>query len=1309
MTLYSSNPHMASMTRYQRIIRRSISLFWTALTLVTVTLAVLVGLGKLLLPYSERYQPQLEKRLSEVIRAPVRIQRFSGDWKAFGPRLELEGLQIFPEQGGENALLVIDHAAVDIRPLAMLFPGKAVYQFTIIGADLKFVRDLEGNLSVSGVGLKSSSSSTINLASLSSLGEIRLEKFNLTLDDELLDMKAELKDLNARLQFHKDSMSVEFHAQVPGKPGPAAAISGSAEILIRDSQAIALTAWLESRVSDIAAIARMFPAEWTVQASGHGKMEFWVNWSAESGVDILGKVDNNDLSLQLHPHGDSVYAEHVGGYFHFKRQARNEWRLELTGLEVSALGREWQADAIQVVRSEEPGRQMWVLADGGDIGFARPIVQGLMRRWRPADDKWVLAEMDGQLQYLELLLGDGWQPRIIKAAGTGLTLKKWKNWPAIQGMDASIDFVDGEGKLEITSPEAIINWPRVFRQPVVVGKVDCPIELERHGKGQWKAWSDDCRLENDAFAVSTSLYLEGNVKRPYMRAVATIERADIGKLGPYWADAIMSPQAVTWLRRGLLGGRVEAGSFTIDGDLDDWPFRNDEGVFSADFSIEGGRLAYTPGWPVAKKIATRVVIRNSVLEVSGASGLVGNMPVQQANATVQMRRPVLVELDFSGAADASALMQFIIDSPLDELMKTDFSTMKFEGPATVSGHLKIDSTDTLGKVRVSGEIGLQDVRLHDDRWDLSLDKINGQLVFSETGLAGSDISASFKGYPVTGELQAGPGYAGDYSFRAVVSGIFPAQAIVSPRFDGLALFTDHLNGMANWRIETYAPRREAGETAASWLVVDSDLVGIESTLPAPLRKSAADKLPLHLLVPLTGDDAGLELNITGLAAVQLQFDREDYTLTGANIVFGDQQAPRPEPGYLRMSGSVEELNLDGWMDFFGSDWQSKLPGTGLLKMDELQLDVANLHLVDRDFQAVSLTAHSQNNRWKVIFDSKQLEGSVHLPSQAQKALIADFKVLHLPLPQTGGLKISTDPRNVPALHLYAGDLRYGNLHLGETRLEAWPTGEGLHFESVESTTAEVAVRASGDWYVAEGQQWSNFVINITSESLGGLLDSMSVDASMKGGQTLVAMDASWPGAPSAFSMENVTGTLTLSLIDGHIPNAQPGAGRLLGLLSLQALPRRLALDFRDVFASGLKFDHANGTFSLVNGVAHTNDLEVISPAAVIKVSGDTDFNNKAYDQIIVIEPGVGSTLPLIGAITAGPGGAAAGLALQGLLNKPLGRVVQVQYSLTGPWSEPVIKAISAKQVPHEEPDNIDEKTGEAEPVANIEAMPGSVR
>ena len=44
----------------------------------------------------------------------------------------------------------------------------------------------------------------------------------------------------------------------------------------------------------------------------------------------------------------------------------------------------------------------------------------------------------------------------------------------------------------------------------------------------------------------------------------------------------------------------------------------------------------------------------------------------------------------------------------------------------------------------------------------------------------------------------------------------------------------------------------------------------------------------------------------------------------------------------------------------------------------------------------------------------------------------------------------------------------------------------------------------------------------------------------------------------------MNGNLSLELERGQLRTVKPGAGRMLGLLSVTELPRRLALDFRDV-------------------------------------------------------------------------------------------------------------------------------------------------
>jgi uncharacterized protein YhdP len=175
---------------------------------------------------------------------------------------------------------------------------------------------------------------------------------------------------------------------------------------------------------------------------------------------------------------------------------------------------------------------------------------------------------------------------------------------------------------------------------------------------------------------------------------------------------------------------------------------------------------------------------------------------------------------------------------------------------------------------------------------------------------------------------------------------------------------------------------------------------------------------------LTGEDSRLQIDLDGLVSIRTLFNRSTYELNGANVLFGNSAAADAEAGSLRMSGEIDSLNLDGWIDLLGDSWQSAQAQKQPLQIDDLALQVDKLTMIDRGFDSVNLAARQENGRWKVVFDSRALAGTLHLPNAEQNALSADFEVLHLPPPETEGLQLSTDPRNVPILHLFARDLRY---------------------------------------------------------------------------------------------------------------------------------------------------------------------------------------------------------------------------------------------------------------------------------------------
>ncbi|MBT8088360.1 MAG: TIGR02099 family protein, partial [Gammaproteobacteria bacterium] len=140
---------------------------------------------------------------------------------------------------------------------------------------------------------------------------------------------------------------------------------------------------------------------------------------------------------------------------------------------------------------------------------------------------------------------------------------------------------------------------------------------------------------------------------------------------------------------------------------------------------------------------------------------------------------------------------------------------------------------------------------------------------------------------------------------------------------------------------------------------------------------------------------------------------------------------------------------------------------------------------------------------------------------------------------------------------------------------------------------------------------------------------------------------------------------------------EPGAGRVFGLMSIVALPRRLSLDFSDVFDKGFGFDKIAGTFRIDDGETFTCDLSLEGPAADIGIVGRAGLASRDYDQAAVVSANFGNTLPIVGAVVAGPQAAAALLIFSQIFKKPLQEVSQVYYAIKGTWDEPLVDSTSS--------------------------------
>ena len=166
----------------------------------------------------------------------------------------------------------------------------------------------------------------------------------------------------------------------------------------------------------------------------------------------------------------------------------------------------------------------------------------------------------------------------------------------------------------------------------------------------------------------------------------------------------------------------------------------------------------------------------------------------------------------------------------------------------------------------------------------------------------------------------------------------------------------------------------------------------------------------------------------------------------------------------------------------------------------------------------------------------------------------------------------------------------------------------------------------------------------------------------------------------------MSGQFNVNIEAGQFLKADPGLAKLLGVLSLQSLPRRLVLDFRDVFSEGFAFDFVRGDVTIDQGVAFTNNLQMKGVNAAVLMEGSADIAKETQDLKVIVVPEINAgTASLITAVINPVVGIGTFLA-QIFLRQPLIKAATQEFHIDGSWADPKVTKVQAgKLAPDSKP------------------------
>ena len=938
-------------------------------------------------------------------------------------------------------------------------------------------------------------------------------------------------------------------------------------------------------------------------------------------------------------------------------------------------------------------------------------------QWRWQGDWLSPDQFDAQVSVNELTLPPPTRP----AAGT------FSLWPGVKGAQTKLKLNQDGGRIDVDmGAGSALFLPGILEEAEVrVQALRGHAVFKREAK-QWQVPEWKLKLSN----ADVQGEWHGQWQAPangngpgVLDLQGQIKQLNAARAYRYLPMAL--PAGVRqYVRDAVAKGVYADVQVKIKGDLAKIPFADPkEGEFRFAGRVRDIELDYMPAallppkslpWPRLHKLSGQLVFDRLGMQLSDASARVGDARtgLSLTAGLVEMadmaRNPVL-NVSAENKGPATQVLTLVQKSPLDALLSGALRQTQATGSVQTRFKLSVPLL-TPNDTKVQGLVVLAGNDLRVTPTTPVLEKAQGTLQFTESGFTLSGMQARLLGGPVRIEgglsaaTTASNGARSEQGLQLRAQGQISADGLRQAKeLAPLSALTQHASGTT-----TYSAQLgwRQGQPEFS---VQSQLDGLALKLPMPLGKLASTSTPLSFRTRVQNaggalrDQIQLEWgNIASANYVRDLAGPAPVVLRGSlTLGLPSSQAPTLPATGVSASVALDQFSVDDWQALLPANWmsdaekaapgqaawQAYLPTRIALQANTITADGRTLH------QVVAGSVR-EGATWRVNVDARELNGHVlyRQPGNEQLGhLYARLSRLNLPpssVAEVEGL-LEAPPVNLPSLDIVVEQLELRGKKLGRIEIEALNTEQQRarlktapewQLNKFNIVLPEATLRSTGRWLTAAdgGQQRKtemNFKLEVTDA--GALLTRLGTPDALRGGSGQLEGLVRWQGSPLALHYPSMSGQFSVKMGRGQFLKADAGAAKLLGVLSLQALPRRLLLDFRDVFYEGFAFDSVLGDVTITQGIANTRNLQIKGVNALVQLDGSADIAHETQKLRVVILPGLDAgTASLVAGIAVNPVVGLTAFLAQLFLQNPLAKANTQEFLIDGSWAEPRVTKVN---------------------------------
>ena len=1027
------------------------------------------------------HKDTVEEFLSAEIEQPVVIQFLETSWQGMHLSFQARGIRVRGVEDTQSALR-LGELRMLVDPLPLLWGSVRLKDLTLSGITFELVRSESGQIKVAELA-KSAPSGQQELGALGwwfRQQNVRIEKANVVWHDTRIPEKTfNFSDITLAMRSDGDTRYLTGSAQLPHGLGQRVSINGrlnGVPVGDNDWGGVMDVAFKELNIGEL---SRMLPGSIPPGSKGRLSAQFSTSLVNGRPVGGVGEIKITNFSVPYPSADTPLLVKHISSEMSWQRDAQG-WRVLLLQPEFDV------GETLQIGQMEIAWMKEGYTFRAESVDLAKVVTgikklkvklpwQYVIDRVRPAGKiNSATISITGKLQ----------QPSDWRFEGEfeGLSWDPYQHFPGFAGVYGKLQIDPEQGRLSMRESNVELDFPQVLRAPVRFSRLRGNIAWSRDEKN-WSVHATQLELANQDIEISNVSVLArlpvDPGPSPYIDARADFQRMQLASIKKYLPAKVMKPKAVEWVDHAFAGGRADDGKFRLRGLVKDFPFKDDRGggEFRLSATVRDGVLVYSPEWPEVKDIKASVIFDNEWFRVKAEHGTYMNSEIIHTTAVSEelflKKKPKLLQIDGELRAKVGDVTEFLTRGPLIK-QKDEIPQMRGSGEGILTLKLDLPLGRLKESTQVAGTYTFKGASVDLVKSDIGLDKLSGQISFTERTVRGENLTAQMLSGPVTVNVSSvkphkPPHFAIDFAGQGNVKGL-------------TSILGNSIVGFLQGERIPWTGRLEVGQ-GKTLLTVNSPGTGLASDLPPPLAKDAAGRWDIATRVAFEHHAREITFNVGDrLSGALLMRGKDEQTVFERGAIgFNKGKQTLPQDPGIQVAAATTAFDLDAWIKTwergrrFAAEAAGDKNGTSFVDaLRKVRLDTRALKFLGRELQEMQIDAHSTDSiDWVMRLSGSAAVGAARARFSRTPDRSPDFKFVLYRLYWPKGLEQKRDegksleresPREYPYLAIDADDFRYGDWRLGSLHLRAAPQDGTWQIKNVTTEHPALRVTASGVWH-----------------------------------------------------------------------------------------------------------------------------------------------------------------------------------------------------------------------------------------------------